>query len=63
LIDETIQRLKSHSPSAVQTGPAVREDYVTIEKHKKVLENYPELSNIYNMLTGSIMSFYDRNKP
>lgn len=63
LIDETIQRLKSHSPSAVQTGPAVREDYVTIEKHKKVLENYPELTNIYNLLTSSIISFYDRSKP
>lgn len=63
LIEETVQRLKLHSPSAVQTGPAVREDYVTIEKHKKVLENYPELSNIYSLLTDSIISFYDRNKP
>lgn len=63
LIEETVQRLKFHSPSAVQTGPAVRKDYVTIEKHKKVLETYPELCNIYNLLTTSIESFYSRNKP
>ncbi len=63
LIEETVQRLKFYSPSAVQTGPAMRKDYVTIEKHKKVLENYPELSNIYNLLTTSIESFYSGNKP
>lgn len=63
LIEETVQRLKLHSPSAVQTGPASREDYVTIEKHKKILENYPELSNIYALLTTSIMSFYSKDRP
>lgn len=62
LIEETITRLKTHSPSAMQTGPAVREDYATIEKHKEILKDYPELNNLYNLLTNNIITFYDRNK-
>lgn len=58
LIEETIKRLKYNSPSAVQTGPAVREDYYTIEKHNKILESHPELNELYNILTDSIISFY-----
>ena len=62
LIEETVARLRSHSPSTVQTGPAVREDYATIEKHKEILAGYPELNNLYNLLTNSIISFKDANK-
>lgn len=62
LIEETIKRLKTQSPSAVQTGPAVREDYVTIEKHNELLKDDPKLSNWYKILTNSIISFHDKNK-
>ncbi len=62
LIKETIQILKSHSPSAVQTGPAVRKDFLTIKKHIKIIESYPELTGLYNILTSSIISFYHNNK-
>lgn len=60
LIEETVKRIRSQSPSAVQTGPAMREDYLTIEKHNKMLQSYPELSDLYNFLTKSIISFYDK---
>ncbi len=60
LIEETVERLKSDSPSANQTGPAVREDYLTIEKHKKILESYPEIGDLYSVLTNSIISFYNK---
>lgn len=62
LIEETIIRLKTTNPSALQTGPAVREDRTTIEKHNEILTRYPELKNIYNVLTNSILTFYSRNK-
>ena len=62
LIEETIKRLKTQSPSTVQTGPAIREDYVTIEKHKEILKDHSKLNNLYNILTSSIISFYAENK-
>jgi predicted short-subunit dehydrogenase-like oxidoreductase (DUF2520 family) len=61
LIEETIKRLKTHSPSGLQTGPAVRSDYETIEKHKEILKDHPELSGLYNLLTNSIINFYNSN--
>lgn len=62
LIEETITRLKFNSPSVVQTGPAVREDFLTIEKHKQILQNHPELQNLYSFLTDKIVSFTAKNK-
>lgn len=62
LIEETITRLKLNSPSVVQTGPAVRADFVTIEKHKQILQNHPRLQNLYSILTDRIMSFNAKNK-
>jgi len=61
LIEETITRIKTNSPANLQTGPAVREDFVTIEKHKEILEGYPELKVLYNELTDCILSYYNRN--
>ena len=56
LIAETTRKmLASPSPRAVQTGPAVREDWPTVEKHLQILEEYPDLKNIYEVLTGHII--------
>jgi predicted short-subunit dehydrogenase-like oxidoreductase (DUF2520 family) len=54
LIRETAARLEEVSPSQSQTGPAVRNDRVTIDKHLKMLENHPQLRTIYTLLTESI---------
>src|SRR4029078_3462637 len=43
LIEETAQRLKTTSPSDVQTGPAIRHDQPTIEQHLSLLAKYPHL--------------------
>ncbi|GGH62614.1 putative short-subunit dehydrogenase-like oxidoreductase (DUF2520 family) [Filimonas zeae] len=56
LIQETAARLQHYSPASVQTGPAVRRDMVTIEKHLQVLKPYPELTDLYKHLTGAIIS-------
>ena len=55
LIKETSSRLETVSPSKSQTGPAVRNDRPTIEKHLQLLQNYPQLKKIYELFTGSIM--------
>jgi predicted short-subunit dehydrogenase-like oxidoreductase (DUF2520 family) len=54
LIEETVRRLKTTSPAASMTGPAVREDEETIHKHLALLENHPALQKIYRLLTDSI---------
>ena len=55
LIKETSLRLEDASPSKTQTGPAVRNDAVTIEKHLALLERYPQLKKIYELFTESIL--------
>jgi predicted short-subunit dehydrogenase-like oxidoreductase (DUF2520 family) len=54
LIEETAQRLKTMSPVAAQTGPAIRHDDATIQQHLIILEKYPHLKKIYEVMTESI---------
>ncbi len=54
LIQETALRIETISPSQLQTGPAVRNDEQTIEKHLQLLENHPHLKELYRVLTSSI---------
>lgn len=54
LIEETALRLRNSSAAAAQTGPALRHDKETIQKHLELLGSHPQLKNIYLMLTESI---------
>ena len=54
MIEETAQRLKTTSPTDTQTGPAVRNDEQTIQKHMEILENHPHLRHVYQVMTESI---------
>ena len=56
LILETAQRIGHISPAEVQTGPALRKDIQTLDKHLRLLANYPRLRYIYLKLTDSIMN-------
>lgn len=56
LILETAQRIQHTSPSLVQTGPAVRKDIQTLDKHLRILVNHPKLRTTYLRLTDSIMN-------
>lgn len=57
LIQETASRLTNTSPAAAQTGPAIRYDAETIQKHLGLLESHPHLKNLYRLLTESIQQF------
>jgi predicted short-subunit dehydrogenase-like oxidoreductase (DUF2520 family) len=54
LIEETALRIKEISPKQAQTGPAIRFDTETIQKHLELLKNHPQLKNIYLLMTESI---------
>ena len=56
LIQETVSRLGSFSPSVLQTGPAVRGDIATIDKHLQLLNRQPALRKLYLKLTESIIN-------
>jgi predicted short-subunit dehydrogenase-like oxidoreductase (DUF2520 family) len=58
LIKETVTKMNNHKPFDIQTGPARRDDYKTIDEHLHYLENFPEYREVYLVLTESIMSTY-----
>ena len=60
LIEETAKRLNNFSPKDVQTGPAVRGDAATIQKHRKLLQAYPQTEKLYENMSSSIMEFYGK---
>ena len=55
LVEETLEKALQLAPSNAQTGPAVRRDQVTIEKHLDMLEGDEKL--IYQLITQSIQTF------
>jgi predicted short-subunit dehydrogenase-like oxidoreductase (DUF2520 family) len=58
LLSETVNRIHDFSPSAVQTGPAIRNDQETIRKHLGMLSENPELQKIYRVMSESIRTYY-----
>ena len=56
LIMQTATRIRNVSPSLLQTGPAVRKDIQTLDKHLRLLTNHPKLRTTYLRLTDSIMN-------
>jgi len=56
LIEETALRLRYHLPGQMQTGPAIRKDIVTLDKHLRILSQYPALKKVYVKITDSIMN-------
>lgn len=60
LIDETVSRVKLHSPQLVQTGPAIREDIYTLGKHLQILSAHPDLKYLYLKLSESILKLHQK---
>ncbi|HLN55418.1 MAG TPA: Rossmann-like and DUF2520 domain-containing protein [Bacteroidales bacterium] len=61
LIKETVSKALEMGPQRSQTGPAFRNDTVTIEKHLGLLSSTPELRELYKSVTQSIIDHY-KNK-
>ena len=58
LITAIADRLYEYSPVDVQTGPAIRNDSVTIQKHLEVLQQHGPLKSLYALFTDSIRNMY-----
>lgn len=56
LIEETAAGLHEMPATEAQTGPAIRQDGATIEKHLQLLENHPQLKAVYSLMTRSIQN-------
>lgn len=54
LISQVADRLQQASPASSQTGPAIRRDQPTIDKHLALLESHGQLKDLYAWFTQSI---------
>ncbi|MBS1500798.1 MAG: DUF2520 domain-containing protein [Bacteroidetes bacterium] len=55
LILETAEKVQEHMPANVQTGPAIRNDEKTIAAHLQLLQDNPELQDLYRQISQLII--------
>jgi predicted short-subunit dehydrogenase-like oxidoreductase (DUF2520 family) len=55
LILETAQKVQDALPGSVQTGPAARNDETTMAAHLQLLDNDPQLQELYRLLSQGII--------
>jgi predicted short-subunit dehydrogenase-like oxidoreductase (DUF2520 family) len=60
LVQETFLKAIQAGPENSQTGPAVRNDINTIEKHLELLSFDPGLQKIYSEISRSIFNYYHK---
>jgi hypothetical protein len=58
LIRETAGRVERYDPREVQTGPAIRDDRQTMDRHLEILANYRNMSILYRQFSDQIGSYY-----
>lgn len=54
LMSETFNKALSGSPAEAQTGPALRKDQLTVQKHIDNLASHPVFKDIYSLISKSI---------
>lgn len=64
ILKQTFESARLHDSAGLQTGPAIRNDEGTIERHLDLLKAHPGWQEIYRAMTRSIQQFYaDKTKP
>lgn len=58
LIREVAGKINSLPPAQAQTGPARRKDMAAVKKHLEMLEGHPELRELYQVITNSIIKHH-----
>jgi predicted short-subunit dehydrogenase-like oxidoreductase (DUF2520 family) len=61
LMKETIFKAVEIGPENSQTGPALRHDHNTVEKHLELLSFSPEMQRVYKEMTSAIMEYYNKS--
>lgn len=59
LIFDVVNKLQNNPPNKLQTGPAIRNDAPTINKHIDLLTNTSQ-QKLYTQLTKSIQNYYGK---
>ena len=54
ILRETFSKMVRMGPENAQTGPALRNDQVTIQKHLELLKAYPEWEKLYTFVSRDI---------
>jgi predicted short-subunit dehydrogenase-like oxidoreductase (DUF2520 family) len=62
LIRETSDKINFISPREAQTGPAVRNDTLTLEEHIRLLADHPDIAELYRQISKSIITFAKQEK-
>jgi predicted short-subunit dehydrogenase-like oxidoreductase (DUF2520 family) len=58
LIENTVEKLHYSKPDHLQTGPAIRHDIQTLNKHRKMLQGNDYNARVYELLTQMIQEKY-----
>jgi predicted short-subunit dehydrogenase-like oxidoreductase (DUF2520 family) len=61
LIEETASKIHDLSPLKAQTGPAIRNDKPTMNKHKELLENDNDLKKLYTFISNNIIKLKEKD--
>ncbi|MFP4019341.1 MAG: Rossmann-like and DUF2520 domain-containing protein [Bacteroidales bacterium] len=62
LIRETTEKAYQDSPASLQTGPAIRNDRKTIDKHLKLLADDELFQNLYRFVSNTIIQYYNKER-
>lgn len=62
LIEATAAGIAAQQPADQQAGPAFRGNYDTLERHRALLQSYPELLRVYDTLTNSLLTRFGHEK-
>lgn len=62
LVRETVEKAFAQNPKTAQTGPALRGDTGTLNKHRKLLADKNNLLTLYNEMSKSILKIKNQKK-
>ncbi|MBN2273930.1 MAG: DUF2520 domain-containing protein [Bacteroidales bacterium] len=62
LITETAGKISTIPPLSAQTGPAIRDDKITMEEHLQMLKEETDIAEIYRQISKSIITFARKGK-
>jgi predicted short-subunit dehydrogenase-like oxidoreductase (DUF2520 family) len=62
-IRQVVNNLEKGSAANRQTGPAIRNDVETLNKHQVMLGSFPQIGEIYDVMTESIRKYHQTKDP
>lgn len=63
MMEQTVNRIHIGKPADFQTGPAIRGDDQTMQKHITLMEGMPEAQALYSQLSAAIAAYHHPELP